>query len=431
MKKISYLLLVFISVCFGGCNPSETDPYGYIVPTIDGSSTFVLKGYENASEGYNVFKTENIDYPFYIQQKKFVGKAWTFVLAPETSLDRMAQVPSADQWKGTLDIVTGICFWARCQGLTQYDFLKFRVAYVLGNDVGLEYVTAGSEEHNLNKNENANSSFEGKSYVTDYSMPHLNPENYYVEHTVTYNNQEILNYAYEWVDSKKHTAWVAYSFDNVTSLKKVKRTDAWNVDPALPEGMSTEEADYKSDGFDKGHICASDERAYCTEANEQTFYFTNMTPQMSSFNQGYWITVEEIVKKWARSGVYDKLYVTKGGTVDQLLVNFTGTKVAADGKMPQTDSAGLTNHGLACPKYYFTAVLAEKSGDYSAIGLIIEHRDDYGYTNDNPVSSSIIKTHALSIDDLELKTGLDFFCNLPDVIENAVESSFNIDDWTW
>ena len=42
-----------------------------------------------------------------------------------------------------------------------------------------------------------------------------------------------------------------------------------------------------------------------------------------------------------------------------------------------------------------------------------------------------LKACAVSIDDLEVNTGLDFFCNLPDVIEDEVESSCNVNDWAW
>lgn len=433
MKNVSFLYILILGMFFMGCDDTSNIPGDnlFIDTTEEGSSTFVFEGYTDVSEGFNVFEAEGFDKPFYIKDKQFVGSAWSFISAASGPLSEMKEIPFDGSWENSIEITDKSNFWARYTSFTKYIFVKVRIAYIQDNNVGIEYIKAGSKDLDLGVNNNANLPIEGKAYVTNLCIPHLNAQNYYVEHTVTYDSKKILNYAYEWVDSKKHTAWVAYSYDDVTSQKKVNRTDAWNVDPELPEGMSTEEADYKSDGFDKGHICASDERAYSIEANEQTFYFTNMTPQMSSFNQGYWITVEEIIKKWARSGIYDNLYVTKGGTVNQLLINFTGTKAAADGKIPQTDSAGLTKHGLACPKYYFVALLAEKSGNYYSIGFIIEHRDDYGYTNSKPVPASVIKTHALSIDDLEQKTGLDFFCNLPDLIEASVESSYNVDEWTW
>ena len=73
------------------------------------------------------------------------------------------------------------------------------------------------------------------------------------------------------------------------------------------------------------------------------------------------------------------------------------------------------------------AVLSKKGEIYQAIGFWVEHKEGL------PKNPSVeeLKACALSIDDLEKKTGIDFFCNLPDVIENAVESSWKETDWTW
>jgi endonuclease G len=77
------------------------------------------------------------------------------------------------------------------------------------------------------------------------------------------------------------------------------------------------------------------------------------------------------------------------------------------------------------------AILSEKAGVYHAIGFWVEHRDDYGYSNGKYASSDVMKTYAVSIDKLEQLTGLDFFCNLPDDVENQVESIYGESDWTW
>lgn len=280
-------------------------------------------------------------------------------------------------------------------------------------------------------NVNANSPLAGLTYVTDYSMPHLNPNNRYVEHSVIYNGKKILNYALEWDAAKKHSVWVAFSFDAETSLKKVSRPDKdpYAEDPELEAGASPIESDHRSDGFDKGHLVASNDRLFSREANNQTFYYTNLSPMMSDFNGGVWTTFEIQLQTWARSGSFDKLYVTKGGTTDQLLVNFTGTQNGNDGILPKTDENGFTIRGLACPKYYFMAILAQKGNSYQAMAFVVEHRNDYGFDYEDMAPVEFIKERACSVDQLERQTGLDFFCNLPDTIENEVESLYNEADW--
>ena len=430
MKKLSYILVLLISVWLGGCDDSsDALPYGYIETTQEGSSTMVLKGYENYTDGFNVFKAEGFDSPFYIQEKKFVGKAYRFAAVNDGKLTDMTEVPADEAWQESIEIVEGKNYWMRYKTFVKYVFLKVRVAYINGNNVGIEYVTGGTKDRDITENLNANIASGDNVSVTSYEIPYLNSANTYVDHYVEMEGKQVLNYALEWDAAKKHAAWVAFSFDEVTSKDVVSRTNAWAVDPELPAEMQVEEAQHKSDGYDKGHICASEDRVYSKEANEQTFYYSNMSPQISSFNQGFWQKLEAQVQKWGRSTptTYDKVYVTKGGTINQLLVSFTGIVKAGDNLYPTTDENGFTIHGLACPKYYYMAILSEKGDAYHAIGFWIAHREDLPK---NPTVDEMKKC-AVSIDELEEYTGLDFFCNLPDVIEEEVESSINLSDWAW
>ena len=83
------------------------------------------------------------------------------------------------------------------------------------------------------------------------------------------------------------------------------------------------------------------------------------------------------------------------------------------------------------PKYYFAAVLAESANKtYQAIGFWMEHKN-YGYSGDSYATASMMKEHAMSIDNLEKLTGIDFFCNLPNALENNVEASYSEGAWSW
>ena len=80
------------------------------------------------------------------------------------------------------------------------------------------------------------------------------------------------------------------------------------------------------------------------------------------------------------------------------------------------------------------AVLKYKAGDanggYSAIGFWLEHRD-YGYDETSNIPKTIFKTNGQvkSIDELEKLTGIDFFHNLPDDIEDRVEAEYSEGLW--
>ena len=436
MKNFYFYFSFLIGMlCWVSCsddNGTNVPPADTPEATIEGSTFGELQGYENAANGFTTLIPGNLGDPLYIQDGQLTGSVYLFAADNASRLDGMAARPGEDGWNATAAIAENKCYWVRHTSSLLYTYLKLRIAYIEGNKVGMEYIIDSTEERDPTaENVNANTPIEGKKYVTDFAMPHLNAEHTYVEHLVAYEDAELLNYALEWDAKKRHSAWVTFYFDAVTKQNTTGRNEEWATDPLVPEGTCPVEADHKSDGFDKGHLCASNDRKFSAEANEQTYYYSNMSPMLSSFNGGFWASFEILVQDWGRSNDYDKVYVTKGGTLDQLLVNFTGTQNGNDGVLPKTDANGMTIHGLPCPKYYFMAVLAEKGDTFYAIGFWMEHRDDYGYEYDEFAPADVMKKYAVSIDDLEKNTGLDFFCNLPDSVEDAVESAWNETDWTW
>ena len=241
-----------------------------------------------------------------------------------------------------------------------------------------------------------------------------------------------MDLAASWNVALRHTAWVAFYFDKTTAQDKVDRTNAWAWDTAYDFDTmgGVEEADHKSDGFDKGHIVASEDRVYCKEANEQTFFYTNISAQIGVFNQNYWQDLEKQVQAWGRStikGEYDKVYITKGATLNKPLANFTGTIKANDGNFPTTNAEGKTVKGLFVPSYYYMAVLAEKDGQYEAIAFLVPHSE----TLPKKPTADDFLVYAKSIAELEQETGIDFFCNLPDSVESVIEAIYNKEAWNW
>lgn len=233
--------------------------------------------------------------------------------------------------------------------------------------------------------------------------------NLFYTHTSIYNGKEFITYSAEYDCTKKHTRWVAFTFDNVSNKKNTNRSDKWGNDPKIPSAYRTYDSDYKSP-YNKGHLVASADRYITTEANVQTFYYSNMSPQISSFNGGIWSSMENKVRDWAKPlNASDTLYIVKGGKIDGTI---------ADGTLIE-----YTGNQVAVPKNYFMAILSLKGGtspQYKAIAFYIDQKN---------YSSSSISSYVVSIDELEEKTGIDFFHNLPDNIENEVERSYNKSDW--
>lgn len=432
MKKYLYSLVLAMGLSFVACSEANDVPNNTIETTDSKATTLVLKGYESTASGFTIFQPAGYSSPFYIKDKQFYGSVYNFAEVGTKRLDEVSDdYKSVSSWTETADIKDGCVYWAWCKGADMYRYSKFRVIGIDGNNVTIEYVLVETSTPASGENVNSNPAV-GNLAAAALEMPHLNANYQFVNHYVTYNEVSVLNYSLEWCSTMMHSNWVAFSFDATTCQDNVKRGKAWQQDPEVDSKLQPEEANHKSDGYDKGHLVASEDRVYSKEANDQTFYYTNISPQIGEFNQKYWAQLEQQVQAWGRSctkdkGTYDKVYVTKGGTLNNLKKNFTGKLKANDGVYPKTDENGKTIKGLACPSYYFMAILTQKGDTYHAIAFLVPHEEGLP---ESPKAADLQK-YAVSVNELEQATGIDFFCNLDDAIENQVETEKNFDDWTW
>lgn len=228
-----------------------------------------------------------------------------------------------------------------------------------------------------------------------------NDDCHFYSHDMTLaSGERCRNYSFLWDRDNLVSHWVAYPL-NSSLIGNGSRTDEWDYDPLVPrEEQPVLFKAYKG-GYDRGHQLPSADRL-SRAANEQTFYFTNMTPQLGSrFNQSIWENLEGKVRNWARAA--DTLYVVTGCVLDHTL----GVAYDNNGK------------AVTVPGGYFKALLRYKQsssvgfGGYVAAGFYLEH-DNY---SDNVITDDMI----MSIDELEENTGMDFFVNLKDKLPTLAD----------
>ncbi|MGI6233605.1 MAG: DNA/RNA non-specific endonuclease [Prevotella sp.] len=232
---------------------------------------------------------------------------------------------------------------------------------------------------------------------------------------ITHSTDEYgITYSLEWDGVKKANRWTCYELYEGNMQSNVSRVDDFQIDPDIPEEYQHTLADYSGSGFSRGHLCPSADRLCSSEQNAQTFYLSNMQPQWQNHNGVLWSNMETHVRDIAAN--YDTLYVVKAATIDNEDQIYTDIEVQA------IDSA--SNFPGIVPRYFYMALMGynKQTDSYTAIAYWTEH------TNTS-INTTDFSSYTITIDELEEKTGIDFFCNLPDEIEEQVEATVELSNW--
>ena len=209
------------------------------------------------------------------------------------------------------------------------------------------------------------------------------------------NPDEIIHHTgYSLLYSEEHEQpyWVAYLLTAEEIAGDIDRTDNFRADSDIDTG-SASLSDYRGSGYDRGHLAPAADMKWSLEAMKDSFYLSNMSPQAPGFNRGIWKQLEEWVRDQA--GQCLELYVATG-------------PVLTDGPY-QT----IGDNDVAVPKFYYKVLLDYTEPELKAIGFILP----------NQSSKQPLSVYAVSVDDVEAITGLDFFYLLDDAVEAQLEEA--------
>lgn len=223
-----------------------------------------------------------------------------------------------------------------------------------------------------------------------------------------------VNFSVEWDCNKRSQRWTCYQMHRGYSGKYSRVSNFYFDTTNLTADEYYDEFKYFP-GYDRGHICPSGDRTASEEMNAQTFVMTNMQPQYHQFNgydkqtgdNGLWVRMENQLRKWAdKLSATDTIFVCKGGTID-------------------SEANIITRIGgkLIVPKYFYMAILRKSSFGYAGMAFWSDQTNAWRM-------NETLRSHAISISELEKRTGIDFFCNLPDDVEAQVEKTFKPSVWS-
>lgn len=162
----------------------------------------------------------------------------------------------------------------------------------------------------------------------------------------------------------------------------------------------SDSADYWNSGYDRGHMAASADFKWSKPALSESYYYSNIIPQNPGLNQKTWNRLEMKVREWAIDN--SELIVVTGPVLNDSL--------------PKIQQGSFK---VSIPAYIYKIVLDYYPPEYKAIAFLYPNKD---------VPFELEK-HSVSIDSIEKLTGIDFFPNLPDSLENKLEAMKNIADF--
>lgn len=197
---------------------------------------------------------------------------------------------------------------------------------------------------------------------------------------------------------RKQALWVAYSV-NSDSLQLPLTKHRFNLkkDPRVKTG-ATAPSDFRNADLKALPLASADHFAYSEFALGQLNYTSLFSPVSSNFEKGAWSALNDQIKRWASQN--GQVYVVRGPIFDT--------------KAKRTDKAR-----VAIPNAIYTIVLDIQRPEIKAIGFVLPNGE-----NNLPLSN-----YAISIDEIERRTGLDFFPTISDELENHLEKYLDTTGW--
>lgn len=226
--------------------------------------------------------------------------------------------------------------------------------------------------------------------VLHMEIPKCDPDDTMITHT---------GFSLLYNENHEQAVWVAYELTKEETVKIAPRTNKFIPDPKVKTGTATNN-DYKNYGYDRGHLAPAADMGWSYLAMKESFYFSNMSPQVPGFNRGIWKNLEELVRTWAIEN--DEIYIVTGPILTDNLPTIGQNKVSV-------------------PASYYKVILDYSLPEIKAIAFIIP----------NKTADLSLQSYVVTIDKVEKITGIDFFPLLPDQQENIIERTVCKSLWSW
>ena len=211
---------------------------------------------------------------------------------------------------------------------------------------------------------------------------------------VIYHEAIILGY------NEKHeqAQWVSHIILPDVEEGNVSRTNNFRKDKLVTSGTASK-ADYWYSGYDRGHLAPSADFRWSKTALSESYFYSNMAPQLPELNRERWAELENAIREYVIENKI-QVYVVTGGILHDSL--------------PVMRNQDRENE-VSIPNLFYKVIL--DNSNHRGIGFVMP----------NGICDYPIMSYAISIDSVEVLTGINFFSKIKD--EDFIEQKINIDIW--
>ncbi|MDX2302901.1 MAG: DNA/RNA non-specific endonuclease [Microscillaceae bacterium] len=208
-------------------------------------------------------------------------------------------------------------------------------------------------------------------------------------------------------EDHEQAIWVAHMILPDVKTGNISRSNDFRPDPLVKSGSAVEadyflrtlqkDSSYLYDGFgyDRGHLAPSADFRWSQKALSESYYYSNMSPQVPELNRGRWSELEDALREYAiRKN--QAVFVVTGGILEENLPRISRSV-----------------NQVSIPKLFYKVVL--DPANRRAIGFVMPNQN----------CTYPLTSYACSVDSIEQLTGIDFFGNYPE----QVEASFQVYEW--
>lgn len=206
-------------------------------------------------------------------------------------------------------------------------------------------------------------------------------------------------YSLSYNEPFEQAEWVAYDLKKSQLTYDDRKRPYFIEDPEV-RTKSADWRNYRGSGYDRGHLCPAGDRRFSEQAYNETFYTSNISPQDKDFNAGVWNRLEQQVRRWCKK--YGDLMVVTGGILEDGLEE-------------------IGEEDVDVPRAFYKLVLKRNGDTPEVLAFLIPATE-----SDAPLQSFLI-----SVDELEEKTGIDFFHNQPETWQKTIEKSVESSGWNF